>query len=109
MAPHMAHWPGLGGAMSGLNSGTSAAFMMTGGDFDETPVELVDVAVLAKIDSPDNIGKYFSDWNSSALRFAYDGLGELGPEYLCQTIEYLEQLIPLSRVSVHSTSVGLVG
>ena len=32
-----------------------------GRNFDETPVELVDVAVLARIESLDNIGKYFSD------------------------------------------------
>ena len=35
--------------------------MMMGGDFDETPVELVDVAVLARLESLDNVGKYFSD------------------------------------------------
>jgi hypothetical protein len=57
----MAHWPGLGGEMFGLNSWDSEAFMMTSGDFDETPVELIDVAVLARIESPDNIGRYFSD------------------------------------------------
>ena len=62
--------------------------MMTGGDFDETPVELVDVAISEdRIESLDNIGKYFSDWNSSALRLTYEGLGAPGPEYLCQTIE----------------------
>ena len=38
------------------------AFMMSGGDFDETPVELVDVvAMLVRIESLDNVGKYFSD------------------------------------------------
>ena len=36
-------------------------FMITGGDFDETPVELVDVVVLARTESPNNIGRYFSD------------------------------------------------
>jgi len=35
--------------------------MMTGRDFDKTTVELVDVAMLARIESQDNVGKYFLD------------------------------------------------
>ena len=46
--------------MSGFH-GTAHGALPGLGDFDEKPVELVDVAMLAKIESLDNVGKYFSD------------------------------------------------